>query len=279
MPGSTQECFSNFVHASKRILAYPQSVQYILTVAKDKWPELFDNPLVSFLPSSKKIPKPYRVKSLTAESIVGRMTRKDKEIAIFKEFAKRLQAFDLDKRIEAEFATASFAPIVHSEVLLLNWMWNTYGGATDGRIDPSVFFHGWMYIGSSKPICRLCHYYFEERRSGVEHRSDWHGNLYPAWAFPEVFPSQGPSAIDDRQIMVDRVLQRVRKDAFKVVRKKMAPKSKEADSNTFTEGVTLEDGWTIQPSEMDEITSMMGEMNTEDQDEDEDNGGAVLGEH
>lgn len=279
MPGSTQECFSDFVHTSKRILAYPQSVQYILTVAKNRWPELFDNPLVSFLPSSKKIPRPYREKSLTAVSIVGRMTRKVKEMAIFKDFVKRLQIYDLDDRIQELYARKSFTPIVHSEVLLLNWVWNTYGGAADGIIDQSVFFNGWMYIGSSKPTCRLCHYYFEERRSGVEHRSDWHGNLYPAWAFPEVFPSQGENAIADRQIMVDRVLQRVRKEAFQVVRKKIAPKSKEEDSNTFTEGVTLEDRWTIQPSEIDEITSMLGEMNTEDYDEEEDGGGAVLGEY
>ncbi|KAM7203003.1 hypothetical protein V8F20_004250 [Naviculisporaceae sp. PSN 640] len=290
MSGSSQECFSDLVHTAKRILAYPQSVQYILTKAYPKWPGLFkNNPLVSFLPSSKAIPTPGRMKSFKAENIVGRMTRKEKEIRIFRDFVQYLQAFDLDERIKHEYEKDTFTPIVHSEVLLLNWLWLNFGATgLDGKkaIDPSVFFNGWMYIGSSKPTCRLCHYYFEERRSGVEHR-DTHMNLYPPWAFPEVFPSQGEEAILDRQIMLDRVLQRVRKDAFEVVRKKVSPHHKAEDSNTFSEVVTLDDRWTIMSRnsdvDVDEITSMMGEMHTEDRydddgddDDDNDNGGARL---
>lgn len=286
MPGSSKECFSDLVHTCKRILAYPQSVQYILTKARPRWPELFDiSPLVSFLPSSKPIPKPRREKSLKAENIVGRMTRKDKEIRIFRDFVKHLQAFNLDDRIASEYDKDTFTPIVHSEVLLLNWLWLNFAVTsidTPGRktIDPSVFFNEWTYIGSSKPTCRLCHYYFVERRSGVKHR-DLHMNVYPPWAFPEVFPSQGEDAILDRQIMLDRVLQRVRKDAFEVVRKKVSPYYKDEDSNTFSDVVTLDARWTILSRnsnvDVDEITSMMGEMHTEDRDdEDDDNGGARL---
>lgn len=289
MPGSSQECFSELVHTSKRILAYPQSVQYILAKARPRWPELFNSPLVSFLPSSKPIPRPHRQKSYKAESIVGRMTRKEKEMRIFRDFVKRLQAFDLDERIRIEYDKDSFTPRVHSEVLLLSWLWENYGVTTLGpserkTIDPSVFFNGWMYIGSSKPTCRLCHYYFEERRSGVKHR-DSHMNLYPAWAFPEVFPSQGEDALLDRQVMLDRVLQRVRKEAFAVVRKKVSPQYKAEDSNTFSEAVvTLDDRWTIlsrdsdSDVDVDEITSMMGEMGTGDRgdDDDDETGGARL---
>ncbi|KAK4211363.1 hypothetical protein QBC37DRAFT_446383 [Rhypophila decipiens] len=299
MTGSTQACFSDFIHTSKRILAYPQSVQHILTVARPKWPELFDSePLVSFLPSSKPLPAPSRVKSLSAESMVGRMTRKEKEITRFREFVKRLQVFDLDARIRDEYKKDSFTPRVHSEVLLLDWVWQTFAvdcilpsGKSSKVVDSNVFFNGWMYIGSSKPTCRLCHYYFEERKSGVQHREDWHGNLYPAWAFPEVFPSQGEAAMEDRQVMVDRVLQRVRKDAFEVVRKKVAPRHKEEDSNTFSEAITLDDRWTILSQsdravdvDVDEITSMLGEMSTENvvdeldlyDGDNDDNGGAAL---
>ncbi|KAM7218038.1 hypothetical protein V8F06_006573 [Rhypophila decipiens] len=299
MTGSTQACFSDFIHTSKRILAYPQSVQHILTVARPKWPELFDSePLVSFLPSSKPLPAPSRVKSLSAESMVGRMTRKEKEITRFREFVKHLQVFDLDARIRDEYKKDSFTPRVHSEVLLLDWVWQNFAvdctlpsGKSSKDVDSSVFFNGWMYVGSSKPTCRLCHYYFEERKSGVQHREDWHGNLYPAWAFPEVFPSQGEAATEDRQVMVDRVLQRVRKDVFEVVRKKVAPRHKEEDSNTFSEAVTLDDRWTILSQsdrvvnvDVDEITSMVGEMRTEnvvdeldfDDGDNDDNGGAAL---
>lgn len=97
---------------------------------------------------------------------------------------------------------------------------------------------------------------------------------YPAWAFPEVFPSQGQAATHDRQVMVDRVLQRLREDAFEVVRKKVAPMHKEEDSNTFTETVALDERWTVLPSEADEISSLMGELHIGD--DDKEDGGARL---
>ncbi|KAK3314205.1 hypothetical protein B0H66DRAFT_373821 [Apodospora peruviana] len=267
MPGvKSKECWSKFLHTVMRIRAYPQSVKFML-LARRNWPQLFDNnPVVSFLPSSSKIPKPVREKSLKAENIVNRMTRKEKEKVIFKDFVRRLQAFDLDKRIADEYAEDSFQPRVHSEILILNYLWNNHG-LEGGGIDPTVFFNGWRYIGSSKPMCRLCSYYFEEHRSGVGHR-ECHGNLYPAWRFPDVLPWQGDAGTNARQIMVDRVLQRVRKNAFEIVRKKITPVYKEQDSNTFTEAVTLDDRWAmtmsrcISPATVERSTSpAAGERN------------------
>lgn len=175
---SSTECWSKLLHIIRRILAYPQSVQFFL-LAKKYWPELFASPDVSFVPSSGPIPKPTRNKSLTADGIVGRMTRKEKQIKIFRDFVRTLQTFDLDERIRIEYGKDSFDPIVHCEVLLLNWL-ETHGGITRSR-----FFNDWMYIGGSKPMCKLCSYYFEEHRSGVEHRP-CHGNLYPSWRVPDV---------------------------------------------------------------------------------------------
>jgi hypothetical protein len=249
-----EECWSDLMHTIKRILAYPQSVQFFF-IAKKKWPNLFDRFEVSVLPSSGSIPKPIRNKSLTAEGIIGRMTRKEKEIQTFRSFVKALQAFDLDERIKTAYRKPSFDPIVHSEVALLNWQ-ETHDG-----ISPERFFNGWMYIGSSKPVCKLCRHYFDEHGSGVECRS-CHGNLYPSWRVPDVFPSQGPQAINSRQIMVDRVLQRVRKDAFDLVKRKTPPSCKADDSNTFSATVTLEERWTFNPSagDIDEISSMLGNI-------------------
>ena len=257
MPGQRSiECWSDFLHTAKRILAYLQSVQFLL-LAKERYPGLFKSPLVSFVPSSNPIPKPTRAKSLTADGIVGRMTHKEKQIQIFKDFVGTLQAFDLDQRIVREYQKDSFHPIVHAELLLLNWL-QYHGGIKSTR-----FFKSCMYIG--KPTCKFCHYYFLEHRSGVEHRP-CHGNIYTSWRVPDVFPSQGEAALNARQVMVDRLLQRIRKETFDIVRKKIPPTYKEEDSNTFSASFTLEERWTIDGSsaDVDDVTSLMGEMDIEE---------------
>jgi len=251
---SSIKCWSQLFHTTKRIMAYPQSVQFIL-LAKRNWPALFMSPEVFFVQSSDPIPKPVRRKSQTADSIVGRMTRKEKEIKIFRDFVRSLQIFNLDERIQTEYSKDTFNPIVHCEVLLLNWL-ETHGGITRSR-----FFNDWMYIGSSKPMCKLCSYYFEEHRSGVEHRL-CHDNLYTSWRVPDVLPSQGPAALEARQIMVDRVLLRVRKYAFDIVRKKVQPSYKSDDSNTFSARVTLEGRWTLKTAstDVDDIETILSGM-------------------
>ncbi|KAH6603565.1 hypothetical protein Trco_008340 [Trichoderma cornu-damae] len=250
----SMECWSEFLHTMRRILAYPQSIQFFF-LAKKQWPDLFRQVRVSFIASSCPISKPIRNKSLTADGIVGRMTRKEEEIEIFRGFARALQAFDLDDRIKEEYRKSSFRPIVHSEVLLLNWI------ANQGQIASSRFFNDWMYIGGSKPMCKLCDYYFQEHRTGVEHRAS-HGNLYPSWRVPDVFPYQGKGASEARQVMVDKVLRRVRRDAFDIVRKKALPSVKGDDSNTFSAGVTLEEMWSLHGSDadVDDIASLLGQV-------------------
>ncbi|KAL7946768.1 hypothetical protein V8C42DRAFT_318748 [Trichoderma barbatum] len=250
----SRECWAELLHTIRRILAYQQSVQFFLS-AKEKWPSLFENFTVSFISSSRPVPKPIRNKSLSAESMVGRMTRKEKEIKIFRDFVGTLQAFDLDDRIKQEYGRDSFRPIVHAEVLLLNWI------SKQGEIVPSRFFNEWKYIGSSKPTCKMCDYYFLAHKSDVEHRSS-HGNLYSSWRVPDVFPYQGEAALKARQVMVDSLLQQVRKDAFDIVRKKAFPSAKGDDSNTFTARMTLMEVRSLHSTaaDADDLASTMGQL-------------------
>jgi hypothetical protein len=254
LTSNSAQSWSDFVHTTKRILAYPQSVQFFLLV-KNTWPQLFHGPEVSSVPSSAPIPKPFRNKSLSADSIVGRMTGKEKQIQIFRNFVQTLQMFDLDDRIKAEYGKNTFRPIVHAELLLLNHL-KTHGG-----FDASRFFSGWMYIGSSKPTCKLCDIYFQESRSGVDRRP-CHSNLYICWRVPDVFPSQGQEALHSRQVMVDRILQRVRGDAFEMVRQKVPPQCKDNDSATFSATISLEERWTLDGSaaDNDDLESIMGNI-------------------
>jgi hypothetical protein len=238
MPGcKSQECWSEFQHSMSRILAYPDSVR-LLRKARRIWPELFERYEILAVPSSSPIPKPGRRKSQTAEGIVGRMTSNRKEIDIFRNFVNTLQSFNLDDRIQHQWRKPSFRPIVHAEVVLLNWLEN------NGGVESRRFFNNCAYIGSSKPTCRLCHYYFEAHGSGVGHRPS-HGNLYINWRVPDVFLSQGEQAKRSRQVIMQRMLVKIRNDAFQLVRRRVPPTFKKHDSNTFSARITFSDGSTV----------------------------------
>lgn len=259
---SSVECWSDLLHVVKRILAYPQSVQFILH-AQRRWPELFRSVTVSFIPSSMANKFKVRNKSLTAGNIVGRMTSDAEEIALFRKHVLTLQQFALDERIQLEYEKKSFVPIVHAEVLLLDWLHN-HGGTV-----PSRFFNDWAYIGSSKPTCKLCCFFFDGHRPSVGHRTS-HGNLYPSWRLPDLLPSHGHSGRVRRDKMIKEVLGQVRDEAFNMVRTKLPPSYKDHDSNTFSATLTLDRNWTMnEPAgELDELASLMGEVELSDQDGD-----------
>jgi len=255
--GRTTECWHDLVHVINRIRAYQQSVNFIMQARKN-WPQLFMDPVMSFISSSTPWKTPGRNKSMSAGSIIGRMTSDPEVQSLFRVFVQDMQCFDLDERIADEYGRR-FKPIVHAEVLLLNWLELTStmpGGGGNNRIDKSRFFNDWAYIGSSKPTCKLCAYYFQEHKSNVEHRPT-HGNLYLAWRVPDVSRSlimrtQGPNpanvnkAVAARQQMVNRVLERVRDEAFSVIRQKSRSTYKKNDSNTFSKALTLDQrGWSL----------------------------------
>ncbi|KAK2007307.1 hypothetical protein LZ32DRAFT_667427 [Colletotrichum eremochloae] len=219
--------------------------------------------ILAFVP----IRGPVRPKSMKAEGIVGRMTNKPKEIEIFRGFVQDLQLTDLDTRIQAEYTKDTFCPIVHSEILLLNNL------ERSGPITPDRFFNGWMFIGSSKPLCRLCQYYFQEHHSGVGHRKS-HQNLYPSWRVPDVLLSQGAEGEEKRQIMINRMMVRIRRDAFDLIRKRAHPMYRNHDSFTSSMKITLGERWTTGSSASD-VASRMGGLTLEDPEDDE-QGGATL---
>ncbi|TQN68329.1 hypothetical protein CSHISOI_07123 [Colletotrichum shisoi] len=266
---SSVSCWPEMRHMMNRLLAYAQDVEFFL-VARKNWPQLFTNSRILFLPSSPPIQRPGRRKSMTAEGIVGRMTRKEQEMAALRGFVRELQLMNLDQRIREEYGKKTFAPIVHSEVLLLNKL------EKSGGTSPERFFNGWVYIGSSKPLCRLCQYFFEEHRSGVEHRSS-DENLYISWRVPDVRVSEGELGEESRQIMVDRMLRRIRKDAINLIRKTVHPTFRDHDSLTSSVRLTLDGRWgTISDaSDVSDVASVMGSLALGDVEDDE-GGGVAL---
>lgn len=258
----SQDCWSELRHTWSRIVAYSQSFKAILR-AQEMWPQLFKKFNVYIIPSSKPLKAPRRKSSLRAENIVGRMTSERDKIEKFRDFVQKLQLFSLDERIQDAYGKSSFRPIVHSEILIHNWL------ETNGGLESERFFNGWKYIGSSKPTCRLCHYYLVEHGSDIDHRAT-HSNLYLSWRLPDVFKWQGEAGEKSRQMMADRVLKRVRKDAFDLVWERAAPRFRVHDSNTSSASITLGGGWTLGDEtgthvDEDDLASLVGgiDLNSE----------------
>ncbi|CAG9998921.1 unnamed protein product [Clonostachys byssicola] len=252
---ASNDCWPEMLHAVKRILAYQFSIEF-LKEAHAAFPELFEDFEISFLPSSTPLTKREicRVKSYQAEGIVNRMTSNAEYHEKFKQLVNDLQVFDLDQRIQDEYEKASFRPFVHSEAHLHGWLGNTPGGFSESR-----FFRGWRYIGSSKPTCKLCHYYFQEHGSGVGHRI-CHSNLYPCWRLPDVPVSAGTAGGQDRRAIYYRIIDRVRNDAFDIIGQKASPKYRKHDSNTFSARMTFVDDVSTIVSNVDDVSSLFGDL-------------------
>ncbi|KAM0285455.1 hypothetical protein ACHAQH_001404 [Verticillium albo-atrum] len=99
------------------------------------------------------------------------------------------------------------------------------------RVVPS----SWKAMGVSKPLSRLCHYYFTNHPDKIRVRSQ-HSNIYPCWRLPDVFKkfkNQGHAAIKARDRMVDCIIRPVTQDPIKTLQDKLA-RRKPYDSNTYT---------------------------------------------
>ena len=221
------ECWSELRHVAGRLLSYLRAAKTLVSTSK-LWPELFENYVVCYIASS--VPGQYIFKGkhspekMSAELIVRCMTSDLKKLEEYKAHAQELQKFKLDESIRIKTSKQKFRPIVHAEVLLLDWLERDCGTL------PTRFFNGYKYIGCSKPTCRLCEHYFSVHSSGVEVRSA-HRNLYPNWRMPDVYEDQGVQAAEDRKKLMDKILVFVRNDAFRVLVEKV-PEGKRHDSNT-----------------------------------------------
>ena len=218
------ECWSDLRHQISRLLSYEHTtLEFIKT--ENEWPELFQEFTVIPLPSSCADPNPLRKKSQSAHNIIGHMISDDQKIASYRELAQELQKFELDIRIQHQCERPAFKPFVHCEVLVLDWV-----SANSQRFNYH-FFGKFRYIGSSKPTCKLCDYYFKAHPSRIEARPT-HGNLYPNWKFPDVLKVDGDAAIKRRQTIYNSMRLSICDDGLQVMEDKRSM-WKKYDSNTY----------------------------------------------
>lgn len=235
-------------HFLARLRAYHVSAETLIWSA-NRWPQIFDSPRVTVVPSSTPIlcplPKP---EIMTVEQIIGRMAGNAVDIAARRADADQLQHFNLDERLREACSNEEFQPIVHAEVLVHDKV-RTYLAENPGV----TYWNGWNYIGCSKPTCRLCKYYFDEVND-VSVREQ-HGNLYSRWRLPDVYNKA--DTIRRRDLM-NNIVAKVRRDAWRTLRSRL-PQGTDNDSSSFpTVSPWLRHGEDV--ASVNGLSSAMGDM-------------------
>jgi len=257
--------WSELRHAARRLLSYYQASKTLIE-ARKKWECLFYEFEVDFVHSSTLLINPVNDKKVTADAIIGRMTGDDTEMRQYRAHAEELQRFGLDSEIKQQ-VTKGFKALVHAEVLILQSLIDEFGPT---GLHPSLFFERRKYIGSSKPTCRLCDYYFTASATGIDMRKT-HRNLYISWRAPDVYEHQGEAAKRRRQQVLIKVLDRVREDAFRTLAEKV-PERKQYDSNTdptypaLNQGTSVgfDGGWFRDDADLDDVAASMCQLDLHD---------------
>lgn len=252
-------------HAAGRLLSYFQAFKTLIE-ARKKWDPLFHEFEVDFVRSSTLAPNPINNKRVNAEMIIGRMLNGEARIQAYRADVEELQKFDLDLNITEQVTKTSFKPLVHAEILIHQSMLDEFG---PNGPRSSQFFSQYRYIGSSKPTCRLCDYYFAASASGIDVR-ETHRNLYINWRVPYVYSHQGEAAIKRRERILDRILERVRADSLRTLSEKV-PEKKTHDSNTESTFPGLNHGTSVgfdegglRNADLDDVAASMCQVDLRD---------------
>jgi hypothetical protein len=234
-------CWSALQHSAGRLLSYQYAVQTLVHASR-MWDdtELFRDFDVETVRSSEPYVKEARtLKPETVEDILNRAPNATKaQRKAYRQHAAELQVYNLNARLEEKW-NHDLEPIVHAEMLLHEWLSRTDDGTQSYR-----FFKGWQYIGTSKPLCRLCSDYFSIISTPVRFRPG-HANTYRHWRLPDIYvENKDPVKIDRAKAAwtstLDEMKKRIYAALVRVLQDKVSGK-KPNDSNTYSERITTGD--------------------------------------
>lgn len=242
--------WSNLQHAAGRLLAYQYAVQ-TLVHAHHIWADtdLFRDFEIESLRSS--VPYPADALLLnpepeTAEAIINRAPGYGQaRLQELKQHAAELERkYDLNTHLQNMWRGQKVKRIVHAEVLLHDWLLSTEGG-----VQPYRFFQGWQYIGSSKPVCRMCQEYFSAVISTPVQFRAGHPNTYLNWRLPDLHVSGKQKDKEAREKSareawcrdLGEMKKRVYAAVVRVLEEKVA-EWKRYDSNTYTDRIRSVNG-------------------------------------
>ncbi|KAK6066269.1 hypothetical protein SCUP234_12151 [Seiridium cupressi] len=203
---SISEPWRELRHYCGRLLSYRQAAETLIT-ANERWPEIFSDVKVVAIRSSTRLPRPL-CGDLTGADVIKNMGPGGEESEQYLRQAEELQKFQLDQHIRDLITKPSFRPIVHAEMLIHSRLQHLPGSQDD------LYWNGWKYIGSSKPTCRLCSYYFEAYDVAVRAT---HKNIYHNWRLPDLPQLASDNAVTEQRQLLAKVTQHVRDDLVQIL--------------------------------------------------------------
>ncbi|PKS09163.1 hypothetical protein jhhlp_003777 [Lomentospora prolificans] len=226
-------CWYEFCHIAARLSAYKEAVTTFY-LARDTWPVLFEDFEIIFIDPTKKEPSPLMGKAKTAQQLLRSLTSDEEQLERYKTQLDSFQRVEnLDDNLQGIWEKASKLT-VHAEIQLHHWLENT-GGTL-----PHRFFNMYPYIGSSKPTCKLCAYYFDEHQTDVKVR-DSHGNIYSTWAYPPVYEGdgefEGKKGKDIRRTDIHRMKKRIVADIFRLLTERVGNRRVHDSTDRWQESV------------------------------------------
>ncbi|KAK0742750.1 hypothetical protein B0T18DRAFT_413660 [Schizothecium vesticola] len=248
-------------HSIGRLLSYYYDVD-ILSSARRRWPQLFEDFEVHWIPSAPSYTPNVRRAKLDAAMIIGKMWNEPLK-SEYTKYAARLENSGISLNAEVSRTAHDFKTSVHAEVNLHAHVLRLIRGQA-GQ-DVPVFFNGIKYIGCSKPTCRLCELWFDNHPSRVRVRGG-HKNLYHEWRAADV---DEQVAANVRDATLNRMIPLIRDQVAADLRDRCATRSPN-DSNDVPTNLPLTctgtDVFSTRSMD-DDLVSTMGRMALEDVEE------------
>lgn len=210
-------------HYLGRLNSYRQASEIIVN-ASERWSSLFNNFTVSYICSSraKRVDVPVVLPYSTNEMIQAAFPGLD--LSSYANDISELQRYGLDEEIRNQVQSMPLKTQVHCEVHLHNHL------VKEDRAQPSDFWHHAMFIATSKPTCRLCHYYFQDDDNDFQVQSP-HMNLYAKWRLPDIDDNEDEAAKARHEELMEDILVNMQRDTLQVLRNQ-SPQWKRNDSRT-----------------------------------------------
>ncbi|KAI9148947.1 hypothetical protein HJFPF1_10991 [Paramyrothecium foliicola] len=198
-------------HCLGRLHSYRQATESIFE-ARTRWPKLFSDFDVRFIPSSRSKRVPVTKSSDVNEILSAAFP--DFNHSDMKDDIEDLRAFGFEKYIRSQITKRSPRATVHCEVHLHNYL------LQQGKTHRSDYWENSLFIATSKPPCQLCHFYFQCSDNDFIVQSS-HMNLYSKWRFPDDCDSE----------VMEEVIESMQAHTLRLLRDKL-PSYKSHDSQT-----------------------------------------------
>lgn len=216
-------------HHLGRLRSLRQASEAIID-ASIKWPSLFKDFTVNYIPSSR----PRRFIRLhaphTSPMDIIEAAFPDHDLSYYEGDIAELRRHGLDEQIQKQELKFPSKTLVHCEVNLHSHL------VKAGKTRPCDFWNDVMFIATSKPPCRLCYYYFQDGDNDFQVQSS-HMNLYPRWRLPDVVDANGEASIGHCEELMEDIFEHMQDSILNVLQEKF-PQWKRNDSRTDSRGCT-----------------------------------------